>query len=60
MGGEVYLHLHATLSDIEHKAYGGHLNRALVSATAEIWIDVVSGEIDREFSDKIGLNILKY
>ncbi|WP_045221707.1 PPC domain-containing DNA-binding protein [Desulfonatronum thioautotrophicum] len=60
MGGEVYLHLHATLSDIEHKAYGGHLNKAVVSATAEIWIDVVNGEIDREFSDTIGLNILKY
>ncbi|TVQ98554.1 MAG: DNA-binding protein [Desulfovibrionales bacterium] len=60
MGGEVYLHLHATLSDIEHKAYGGHLNKALVSATAEIWIDIVNGEIDREFSDTIGLNILKY
>lgn len=60
MDGELYLHLHITLADIEHNAFGGHLNEAIVSATAEIWIDVVDGTIDREFSDKIGLNLLKY
>lgn len=60
MNGELYLHLHITLADIEHNAFGGHLNEAIVSATAEIWIDIVDGEIDREFSETIGLNLLKY
>ena len=60
MNEEQYLHLHITLADIEHNAFGGHLNEAIVSATAEIWIDVVDGTIDREFSETIGLNLLKY
>ena len=58
--GDVYLHLHATLADLEHKAFGGHLNAATVSATAEIWIDVVNGSAGRYFDDKIGLNLLKF
>ncbi|MBC17653.1 DNA-binding protein [Pseudodesulfovibrio profundus] len=60
MNGEVYLHLHATLADLDHNAFGGHLNAATVSATAEIWIDIVDGAVDREFSETIGLNLLKF
>ncbi len=59
MNNALYLHLHITLADIEHNAFGGHLNEAIISATAEIWIDIVDGKIDREFSDTIGLNLLK-
>jgi len=58
--GEVYLHLHTTLADLDHKAFGGHLNAATVSATAEIWIDIVDGSADRYLSEKIGLNLLKF
>lgn len=60
MNDELYLHLHITLADIDHNCFGGHLNEAIISATAEIWIDVVEGDIDREFSDTIGLNLLKF
>jgi len=60
MNGEVYLHLHATLADLDHNAFGGHLNAATVSATAEIWIDIVDGAVDREFSETVGLNLLKF
>lgn len=60
MDGKFYQHLHITLADIEHNAVGGHLNEAIVSATAEIWIDVVEGDIDREFNETIGLNLLKF
>jgi len=58
--GEVYLHLHATLADLEHNAFGGHLNAAMVSATAEIWIDIVNGTTGRQLSEKIGLNLLTF
>lgn len=60
MNGELYLHLHITLADVDHNAFGGHLNEAVVSATAEIWIDVVDGTVDRAFSDTVGLNLLKF
>lgn len=60
MNGEVYIHAHATLADIEANAQGGHLNEANVSCTAEIIIDTFDGQIDREHSEKIGLNLIKY
>lgn len=60
MKGEKYLHLHISLGDKELKVYGGHLNKAVVSATAEIIIDVLDGEIDREFNEEIGINLIKF
>ena len=59
MNGEVYLHIHANLCDSENNSFGGHLSSAVVSATFEAIIDVIDGEIDREFSDEIGLNLYK-
>lgn len=38
----------------------GHLNAAVVSATCELVIDVIDGEVGREFSDEIGLNLFKF
>ena len=59
MNGEVYLHLHITLSDAHYNAFGGHLNSAIVSGTCEVVIDVIEGEVDRAFSEEIGLNLYK-
>jgi len=55
----VHLHIHANLCDSENNSLGRHLNSAVVSATFEAIIDVMDGEIDREFSDEIGLNLYK-
>lgn len=60
MKGEKYLHLHIAVGDEDLKVHGGHLNSAIVSATAEIIIDVIDGQIDRQFSDEIGLNLIKF
>lgn len=54
-----YLHLHINICDKQQNSYGGHLNSAVVSATCEIIIDIIDGQIDRRFSDEIGLNLLK-
>ena len=51
--GDVYLHLHIAAGDEK-----GH--RAIISATAEIQIQVIDGEIGREFSQEIGLNLFKF
>jgi predicted DNA-binding protein with PD1-like motif len=60
MDGKPYLHLHIVLADRTHKTFGGHLNAATVSATAEIIIHTAPGTIHRTFSDKIGLNLLDF
>ena len=60
MNDEVYIHIHINISDKDHKSYGGHLNYAYVSATFEGIIEVIDGEVDRRFSEEIGLNLLKF
>tara|TARA_Y100000310_G_scaffold89671_1_gene86783 strand:- start:2032 stop:2451 length:420 start_codon:yes stop_codon:yes gene_type:complete len=60
MDGETYLHLHITLSDESHNAFGGHLNSAVISATCEVFIDPYAGEVDREKDEDIGLNLIKF
>ncbi|HHV47200.1 MAG TPA: DNA-binding protein [Tissierellia bacterium] len=58
--GEVYLHLHITLCDKDNRAFGGHLNMAVISATCEMIIDVIDGYVEREFDDEVGLNLFKF
>ena len=60
MDGETYLHIHANLCNQEHKAFGGHLNSAVVSATFEAVIEVIDGEVDRAFDEEVGLNLYKF
>jgi len=60
MNDEVYLHLHINLSDPDCHTFGGHLNSAVVSATCEVVICVLDGEVNREFSEEIGLNLYKF
>ncbi len=58
MDNEIYFHIHATLSDADCNAFGGHLNSAVVSGTCEIIIDAISGEMGRKHDKGIGLNLL--
>ena len=55
-----YLHMHITLSDSEYNAFGGHLNKAVVSATCEVIIEEMSGNLDRYFDENIGLNLFEF
>lgn len=60
MNGKEYLHLHANISDQQNRTYGGHLNYMRISGTCEVFIKVYEGTIDREYSDDIGLNLIKF
>ncbi len=60
MNGEYYAHLHMSAGDATGKAVGGHLTSAVVSATCEIVITVIDGELEREFNPEIGLNQFKF
>lgn len=60
MNGETYLHLHITIADHEMRAYGGHLNEAVICATCEVIIDVIDGMVDRSFNEDVGLNTYKF
>ena len=58
--GRPYAHLHMAVGDLAGRCYGGHLNRAVVSATAEIILNVIPGEVERQPDAKIGLNLMHF
>ncbi|HOD27597.1 MAG TPA: DNA-binding protein [Syntrophales bacterium] len=60
LNGEVYLHLHINLGDAAHRAWGGHLNAAVVSATAEIFVTVLEGTCERAMDETVGLNLMRF
>lgn len=60
MDGKEYLHVHLAFGDKNQSVYGGHLNRATICVTGELIIETIDGEIDREFSQEIGVNLIKF
>ena len=60
MNDEFYTHIHMSAGDEKGNVFGGHLNKAIVSATCEMFIHVIEGKVDRELSQDIGLNLFKF
>jgi len=58
--GENYLHLHINVANEEMKTFGGHLNECRISATCELYVTALEIEVEREFSEEIGLNLYKF
>lgn len=52
------LHLHAVVSDVRNKAYGGHLKSAVIGGTCEIFVEIVPLQIKRKSNEEIGLPLL--
>ena len=60
MDGAYYAHLHMSAGDAEGHVFGGHLNRAVISATCEMVIRVIDGQVDRKFDENVGLNLFAF
>lgn len=60
MNGEPYIHIHMSAGNDKGEVYGGHLNKAVMSATCEMVINVIDGAVDRYFDEEIGLNLFKF
>ena len=57
--GKPYVHLHATLATM-FDVVGGHLSKAIVSATAEIFVTAYPIATDRQFDSAVGINLLTW
>ena len=60
MNGEFYTHIHMSAGNDKGEVFGGHLNKAIVSATCEMVINVIDGKVDRYFDEETGLNLFKF
>ena len=49
-----------TRKDASLHTYGGHLVRVQISATSEIIVTVIDGEVNRRFDENIGLNLFDF
>ena len=59
--GEYYPHLHISIADEQGRAFGGHLNKCVISATCELVITVFDGcRVDRSLDSNVGLNVFKF
>ena len=60
MNGEFYAHMHMSAGNDKGEVFGGHLNKAIVSAVCEMVIDVIEGTVDRIYDEEIGLNVFSF
>ena len=61
MNGNTYLHIHMAVGNPEKgEVHAGHLNRGIVSLTGEFFLHQLDGEVDREYSEEVGLNLIKF
>lgn len=58
--GEFYTHIHFSAGNNKGQVFGGHLNKAIVSATCEMVITLINGTVDRTFNEDVGLNLFKF
>ena len=60
MEGQFYSHIHMSAGNDKGEVFGGHLNKAIVSATCEMVIEIIDGEVDRKFNKEVGLNLFDF
>lgn len=58
--GEHYAHLHMSAGDEKGHVFGGHLNRAVISATCELVLRSLDGTVERRFDEDVGLNLFAF
>ena len=59
--GEVYLHIHINLCDEQMRLLGGHLTECRISATCDLFVRSIPGQVNRRFdADDVGLNLYEF
>lgn len=59
LNGKPFVHCHVVISGRDYVPYAGHLMKAIISATGEIFITANANEIDRGPDPVTGLNLIQ-
>ncbi len=59
MDGQMIIHAHGIFSDQTMQAQAGHVNRLIVAATCEIFLETLKHKIERRRDQTTGLNLMK-
>ncbi len=55
-----YLHLHIALGKQNYEVIGGHLNKAIISVTCELFIQIIEADVERKLDENIGINLMQF
>ncbi|MCM1989809.1 PPC domain-containing DNA-binding protein [Oceanirhabdus seepicola] len=54
-----YIHIHISMANEDMKLYGGHLEEGTITATAEIFINIIDEEkINRKYDDLVNIYLM--
>jgi len=56
--GNPFAHIHINVADKECKSWGGHVNKATISATFEGVIHLINNEIHRKMNEDVGIALM--
>ena len=59
LGKKIVVHNHVILGKRNYQVIGGHLNKAKVGGTLEIYFHQLDNKLKRSYDKKTGLNLLK-
>ncbi|MEK7094052.1 MAG: PPC domain-containing DNA-binding protein [Patescibacteria group bacterium] len=59
LNDEPIVHAHGSFSDVELHGRSGHVKKLIVSATCEIFLQTIEGEIIRGFDPDSGLHLMQ-
>ncbi|WP_296140886.1 PPC domain-containing DNA-binding protein [uncultured Anaerococcus sp.] len=54
------VHTHITCAGEGSKVIGGHLGEATCSFTAEIFVDLIDGKLEKQADSELGINIIEF
>ncbi|HSW97434.1 MAG TPA: PPC domain-containing DNA-binding protein [Candidatus Saccharimonadales bacterium] len=57
--GKIIIHAHGTFGKSNFEIIGGHIKKMLISATGEVVLKKLKGNLERAFDKETGLNLMK-
>lgn len=59
LNNEPYIHLHITIADSQGRVLGGHLSKAVISVTCEIFVQKLDITLERYKDGEFGIYFIK-